>query len=134
MQTALTDMMESKWGRLIWMSSVAGKQGGGMFGSAHYATSKAAIIGLCQAAARELGPYGITSNAIAPGTILTGIVARASSIEGEAELVRRVSESVPMRRAGQPYDVAYAALFLASAEASYITGEIMDVNGGLYFD
>ena len=113
---------------------MAGKQGGGVFGSAHYAASKAAVIGLCQGAARELGPLGITSNAIAPGLVLTGIVARASSPEREAEIASRVVETVPMRRAGQPPDVAYAALFLASEEAGYITGEILDVNGGGYFD
>jgi NAD(P)-dependent dehydrogenase (short-subunit alcohol dehydrogenase family) len=127
-------MQSAGWGRLIWLSSVAGKQGGGIFGSTHYATSKAAVIGLCQGAARELGPYGITSNAIAPGLIMTGIVARASSPEREADIERIVSDTVPMRRAGQPADVAYAALFLASEEAGYITGEILDVNGGGYFD
>jgi NAD(P)-dependent dehydrogenase (short-subunit alcohol dehydrogenase family) len=76
--------------RVIWLSSIAGKQGGGVFGSAHYAASKAAVIGLCQAAARELGAYGITSNAIAPGLVMTGLVAAASSAEREAEIERRV--------------------------------------------
>jgi len=92
------------------------------------------VIGLCQAAARELGPYGITSNAIAPGFILTGIATKALDPKQEAELDRTISTTAPVRRSGVPEDVASAALFLASEEASYVTGEVMDVNGGIYFD
>jgi NAD(P)-dependent dehydrogenase (short-subunit alcohol dehydrogenase family) len=134
LQAVVSGMKERGWGRVIWLSSVAGKQGGGIFGSTHYAASKAAVIGLCQGAARELGPFGITSNAIAPGLTLTGMVAAASSPELEAEILERVRASVPLRRAAEPEDVAAAALFLASDEAAYITGEILDVNGGAYFD
>ena len=134
LQAVLPDMRAKGWGRVIWLSSLAGKQGGGVFGSAHYAASKAAVIGLCQAAARELGPFGITSNAIAPGLVMTGMVSRASSAQREAEIEQRVKETVPMGRVAVPSDVAYTALFLASDEASYITGEIVDVNGGAYFD
>ncbi|HEY8738286.1 MAG TPA: SDR family NAD(P)-dependent oxidoreductase [Candidatus Dormibacteraeota bacterium] len=127
-------MMERRWGRVIWISSVAGKQGGGIIGTAHYAASKAAVIGLCQAAARELGPYGITSNAIAPGFILTGIATRAVDAQAEREMDEKISAEAPMRRSGLPDDVAAAAAFLASEEAGYITGEVMDVNGGIHFD
>lgn len=134
MNAVVGGMREAGWGRLIWLSSISGKQGGGVFGSAHYAASKAAVIGLCQGAARELGPFGITSNAIAPGLIMTGIVARASTPEREAEIARQVAETVPMRRVGEPDDVAYAALYLASEQAGYVNGEILDVNGGAYFD
>jgi 2-hydroxycyclohexanecarboxyl-CoA dehydrogenase len=133
LQAVVDDMRAAGWGRVIWISSLAGRQGGGGFGTAHYAASKAAVIGLCQSAARELGPFGITSNAIAPGLVMTGIVARASSPEREAELERRFAQTVPLRRAGQPADIAYAALYLASEEAGYVTGEVLDVNGGAYF-
>jgi len=127
-------MMERRWGRVIWISSVAGKQGGGIIGTAHYAASKAGVIGLCQAAARELGPFGITSNAIAPGFILTGIATRAVDAQAEREMDEKISAQAPMRRSGLPDDVGAAAAFLASEEAGYITGEVMDVNGGIHFD
>ncbi len=134
LQAILPGMMARGRGRIIWLSSVAGKQGGGFFGSSHYAASKAAVIGLCQGIARELGPYGITSNAIAPGLILTGLVARSGGPDIENQLRERTEASVPVRRAGTPEDIAHAALFLASDAASYVTGEILDVNGGAYFD
>lgn len=111
-----------------------GQTGGGIIGTAHYAASKAAVIGLCQAAARELGPYGITSNAIAPGFILTGIATRAVDAQADREMDEKISAEAPLRRSGLPDDIAAAAAFLASEEAAYITGEVMDVNGGIHFD
>jgi 3-oxoacyl-[acyl-carrier protein] reductase len=134
LRAVVAGMMARRWGRVIWISSVAGKQGGGIIGTAHYAASKAGVIGLCQAAARELGPYGVTSNAVAPGFILTGIATKALDANQEAELDRRISAMAPVRRSGVPEDVANAVLFLASPEASYVTGEVIDVNGGIYFD
>ncbi len=134
LRAVLPGMIQRRSGSIIWLSSVAGKQGGGVFGSSHYAASKAAVIGLCQGVARELGPYGIRSNAIAPGLVLTGLVARSSSPELEDQLHQRVASAVPLRRAAQPEDVAYAALYLASDASAYVTGEILDVNGGAYFD
>ena len=135
MQAVLPDMRARGWGRLIWLSSIAGKQGGGIFGSAHYACSKAALIGLCQAVAREVGPDGVTSNAIAPGMIDTDIFqAAGATSERKAEVGERVRTTVPVRRVGVTADVGAAALFLASEEAGYVTGEVMDVNGGAYFD
>jgi NAD(P)-dependent dehydrogenase (short-subunit alcohol dehydrogenase family) len=134
MQAVLASMMERRYGRIIWLSSIAGKQGGGVFGAAHYAASKSGVIGLCHAAARQLGPYGITSNAIAPGLVMTGLIAKTGGTEIEERLVNQVSESTPVRRAATAQDIAAAALFLASDEASYVNGEILDVNGGAYFD
>jgi 3-oxoacyl-[acyl-carrier protein] reductase len=134
LRAVVAGMMARRWGRVIWISSVAGKQGGGIIGTAHYAASKAGVIGLCQAAARELGPYGVTSNAVAPGFILTGIATKALDANQEAELDRSISAMAPVRRSGVPEDVANAVLFLASPEASYVTGEVIDVNGGIYFD
>lgn len=134
LQAVVEDMKSRGWGRIIWLSSIAGKQGGGVFGSAHYACSKAAVIGLCQGAARDLGPFGITSNAIAPGLVRTGMVARVAGAEVEAGLDEQVSAAAPLRRAAVAADVAAAALFFASDEAGYVTGEVMDVNGGAYMD
>jgi 3-oxoacyl-[acyl-carrier protein] reductase len=134
LQAVLPGMMLRRQGRIIWISSIAGKQGGGVFGAAHYAASKAGVIGLCHAAARQLGPYGITSNAIAPGLVTTDLLPRSGGEELAARLRKTVEENTPVRRAATAEDIAYAALFLASDEASYVNGEIMDVNGGAYFD
>jgi 3-oxoacyl-[acyl-carrier protein] reductase len=134
LQAVLQGMMTRGWGRVIWLSSIAGKQGGGVFGTAHYAASKAGVIGLCQAAARQLGPYGITSNAIAPGLVLTSLLPRTGGTALADRLRQDVERNAPLRRAATPLDIAHAALFLASDAASYITGEILDVNGGAYFD
>jgi 2-hydroxycyclohexanecarboxyl-CoA dehydrogenase len=134
MQAVLAGMMERKYGRIIWISSISGKQGGGVFGSAHYAASKAAVIGLCHGAARQLGPHGITSNGIAPGFATTDLVVKQGGAEMAEKVRKLVAENTPVRRAATAEDVAYACLFLASDEASYVNGEIMDVNGGAYFD
>jgi len=134
LQAVLPGLMQRRRGRIIWISSIAGKQGGGVFGSAHYAASKAGVIGLCHAAARQLGPYGITSNAIAPGLVTTDMVGRAGGEELAARLRQLTAENTPVRRPAEADDIAFAALFLASDEAAYVNGEIMDVNGGAYFD
>ena len=133
-RVAMPLMMERRWGRLIWISSVAGKTGGGFFGSAHYAASKAGVIGLCQGLARQLGQYGITSNAVAPGLIDTEIASRVVGADAFAALRERIVPSVPVGRIGAAGDVAAAVHFLASDAAGYVNGEIMDVNGGVYFD
>ena len=80
-RAAMPLMMQQRWGRLIWLASVAAKIGGGLFGTSHYAASKAGVIGLCQGLARELAPFGITSNAIAPGFVDTDIAARTMDRE-----------------------------------------------------
>ena len=133
LKSVLPAMMDRRRGRIVWISSLAGRQGGGVFGTTHYAASKAAVIGLCQAAARELGPYGITSNAIAPGLVDTGLLARASSQEFEDRVKEQVETSVPLGRVGTGEDVANAAVYLASDASAYVTGEVIDVNGGAYF-
>jgi NAD(P)-dependent dehydrogenase (short-subunit alcohol dehydrogenase family) len=134
LQAVLAGMMQRRRGRIIWISSISGKQGGGVFGAAHYAASKAGVIGLCHAAARQLGPYGITSNAIAPGLVTTDLVGRTGGEALAARLRKMTEENTPVRRAATAEDVAFVALFLASDEASYVNGEVMDVNGGAYFD
>ena len=133
-RAAMPSMMERRWGRIIWISSVAGKTGGGFFGSAHYAASKAGVIGLCQGLARQLGQYGITSNAVAPGLIDTEIASRVVGEEGFAAIRERVLPGVPVGRIGTAGDIAAAVHFLSTEAASYVNGEIMDVNGGVYFD
>ncbi len=98
------------------------------------AAEEAGVIGLCQALARQLGPYGITSNAVAPGLIDTDIAERNQAPGMLEQMKARSLETIPMRRVGTPEDVAAALHFLASEAAGYVNGEIMDVNGGVYFD
>lgn len=115
-------------GRIINMASSAGKVGGSAAG-AHYSVSKAGVICLSKQLARELGPYNITVNAVAPGRVDTPIIRIVSDEENEAFRLR-----TPLGRLGTPEDIANAVVFLASEEASFITGEILDVNGGLLID
>jgi NAD(P)-dependent dehydrogenase (short-subunit alcohol dehydrogenase family) len=117
-------------GSIICMSSVSAKRGGGIFGGPHYCAAKAGILGLARAMARELAPEGIRVNAIAPGLIHTDITKGKMTAEQEADIVR----SIPMGRIGEPIDVARACLFFASSLSEYITGEVMDVNGGMHID
>lgn len=135
LREVVPDMRAGGWGRVVMLGSQAGKQGGGVFGATHYATSKAALRGLCQGAARELGPLGITCNVIAPGMVDTEImVTGGATPELRDEIAERVTASAPIRRIASPDEIAAAALYLASAEAGYVTGEVLDVNGGAYFD
>ena len=118
------------WGRIVSLSSVSAKRGGGVFGGAHYSAAKAAILGFSKALAREVSPQGITVNCVAPGLILTDI---RGGVESEAEQ-RRVSHDFPVPRVGTPADVAAAVCYLCSDEAGYITGEEIDINGGTHID
>jgi 3-oxoacyl-[acyl-carrier protein] reductase len=127
-QAVVGGMKRQRSGRIINMSSSAGKTGGVLCG-VHYSVSKAGIICLTKSLARELGPYGITVNAIAPGRIDTPMIQSASEEENEA-----LCQQTPLRRLGTPEDVAHAVLFLASDDAAFITGEVLDVNGGLLMD
>jgi len=118
-------MMKQRSGRIVNIASVVGEMGNA--GQANYAASKAGVIGLTKTIAREFAQRGITVNAIAPGYIQTPMT-DALPEKAKEELKRMI----PMERLGQPEDVAQAALFLVSEASSYITGQVLNVNGGIY--
>ncbi|GIV89454.1 MAG: hypothetical protein KatS3mg055_1972 [Chloroflexus sp.] len=122
-------MIATGYGRLITIASVAGKRGGGILGNAAYSAAKAGAIGLTKALARELAPYGITANAICPGPVETPLLAPMT-----AEQRSRAQMLIPLGRFAHPTEVAAAVVFLASAEAAFITGETLDVDGGITMD
>lgn len=128
MRSAVYPMKEQKWGRIINIGSIAGKQGGPGSGI-HYSASKAAVMCLTKQFARYLAPFSITVNAIAPGVIDTEM-GRSLGVEA----IQRTINLTPMGRLGNPDDIAHAALFLASEGARFITGEVLDVNGGMLMD
>lgn len=117
-------MVERRFGRIVSMSSVAGKAYLDIV-AAHYSTTKAGVIGLTRHLAGELGPHGITVNALAPGRIDTPMVASAPRAAND-----EVVAVTPLRRLGKPVEVAQACLFLTSDQASFITGQVIDVAGG----
>jgi 3-oxoacyl-[acyl-carrier protein] reductase len=125
-------MLQRGRGRIVVVSSVAAKRGGagaGAVSRACYAATKAGLLGLTRGLANELAP-AVTVNAICPGLIDTAM--SASVVTGPDAL--RLRESIPLKRFGRPEDIAYAVLFLVSPWADYVTGEVMDVNGGIYID
>jgi len=124
-QQALPGMMKNRWGRIVNMASVVGQAGSP--GQANYVASKAALIGLTKALAQEMGSRGITVNAVAPGYIETDM----TSVLPEA-VKQKFLASIPLGRAGTIADVAAAVKFLVSDDASYITGHVLSVNGGMY--
>lgn len=117
-------MVERHAGKIINTASIVGLYGN--FGQTNYAVTKAGIIGMTKTWARELGPKGITVNAVAPGFIATELVKKMSS-----ETLETLRKRTPLGRLGQPRDVAYAYLFLASSEADFINGVVLSVDGGL---
>ncbi|MGH9647403.1 MAG: SDR family oxidoreductase, partial [Bryobacteraceae bacterium] len=123
-QNVIPSMLKQRWGRIINVSSVFGQMGQG--GQANYAASKAGLIGLTMAIAREVASRNITSNAVAPGFIETSMTAGLSE-----EFKQNAVKQIPLGRVGTPEDVASAVAFLASDEASYITGHVLNVNGGM---
>jgi 3-oxoacyl-[acyl-carrier protein] reductase len=123
-QQAISSMLKQRWGRIINMTSVFGQTG--QAGQANYAASKAGLIGLTMAIAREVGSRNITCNAVAPGFIETAM----TSGLGE-DFKQNAVKMIPLGRVGSPEDVASAVAFLASEEASYITGHVLNVNGGM---
>ena len=118
-------MMKQRYGRIVNIASVVGVTGNP--GQANYSASKAGLIGLTKTAAKELASRNVTVNAVAPGFIETDMTAALSEKARTAML-----DQVPMRRGGQPEDVAAAVKFLASDDAAYITGQVIHVNGGMY--
>ena len=124
-QAASSSMLKARWGRIINISSVVGETG--QAGQANYAASKAGLIGLTMSLARELASRNITVNAVAPGYISTPMTDVLNDQQRSAMLTQ-----IPLDRAGTPEDVAGAVVFLASEQASYITGHVLDVNGGMH--
>jgi len=123
-QQVIPSMLKQRWGRIINITSVFGQMG--QAGQANYAASKAGLIGLTMAMAREVASRNITCNAVAPGFIDTSMTAALSE-----EFRQTAVKTIPLGRVGSPDDVASAVNFLASEEASYITGHVLNVNGGL---
>src|SRR3989440_8204367 len=123
-QQVIGSMLKQRWGRIINVSSVFGQMG--QAGQANYAASKAGLIGLTMAIAREVGSRHITCNAVAPGFIETPMTATLGN-----DLKQTALKLIPLGRIGTPEAVANAVAFLASDEASYITGHVLNVNGGM---
>jgi 3-oxoacyl-[acyl-carrier protein] reductase len=124
-QAVMSQMVKSRWGRIINVTSVVGETG--QAGQANYAASKAGLIGLTKSLARELASRTITVNAVAPGFIETAMT-EVLTVEQKA----MNAQFIPLGRVGTDVEVAHAVAFLASEEASYITGHTLDVNGGMY--
>lgn len=118
-------MMRKRWGRFVFVSSVVGLMGN--VGQANYGASKAGMIGFAKSLARELGSRNITANVVAPGFIETAMTA-----EMDERARKEMADSILLRRFGSVDEVASAVLFLASEEAGYITGEVINVSGGMY--
>jgi 3-oxoacyl-[acyl-carrier protein] reductase len=123
-QQAISSMLKQRWGRIINITSIFGQMG--QAGQANYAASKAGLIGLTMAIAREVGSRNITCNAVAPGFIETAMTSGLAE-----DFKQNAVKMIPLGRVGSPDDVAEAVAFLASEAASYITGHVLNVNGGM---
>ena len=124
-QTLLRQMMKNRWGRIVSITSVVGRTG--QEGQVNYAASKAGLIGFTRSLAREVASRGITVNAVAPGYIETPMTAVL-----DQKLREKMMSQIPLGRPGTDTEIAHAVAFLASENAGYITGHVLDVNGGMY--
>lgn len=122
-------MMEQRDGRIVNIASVAGKRGGGLHGNSCYAATKGGVIAFTKSLAREGGPHNIRVNAITPAVIKTEMLDSLPE-----DKLQDILRNLPLRRMGTPEDVAAAVCFLASDASAFMTGEIMDVDGGLMMD
>jgi len=125
-------MKARKFGRIVNFASIAARRGSSRVG-VHYAAAKGGIIGLTKTLALELGPHGITVNAVAPGFIKTERIAQASWGHDSPAAEKAFVESLPLRRAGKPDDIAGVVAMLCSEAGGYVSGATIDVNGGWYF-
>jgi 3-oxoacyl-[acyl-carrier protein] reductase len=123
-QAVISSMLKGRWGRIINITSIFGQIG--QVGQANYSSSKAGLIGLTMAVAREVGSRNITANAVSPGFIETAMTEVLP-----AELKENILKNIPLGRSGSDMDVAHAVKFLASEEAGYVTGHVLNVNGGI---
>jgi NAD(P)-dependent dehydrogenase (short-subunit alcohol dehydrogenase family) len=126
-QAVIPHMRARKAGSIACMSSVSAQRGGGIFGGPHYSAAKAGVLGLAKAMARELGPDNIRVNCVTPGLIQTDITGGKLTDAMRADILK----GIPLNRLGEAQDVAHVYLFLASDLSSYITGAVIDVNGGM---
>ena len=128
-QACMKPMVAAKYGRIVNLSSVSAKRGGGIFGGAHYSAAKAGVLAFSKNLSREIAKDGVTINSVCPGLINTEIWKSL-----DKELVDKILDDIPMKRPGETQEVADTIVFLASKEASYITGEEIDINGGSHMD
>jgi len=128
-KAVMKEMVNAKYGRIVNISSVSGKRGGGVYGGSHYSAAKAGVLGFAKAIAREVVECGITVNSVCPGLVATEI---RKGLSDEKE--RAIWETIPMKRPGTAREIAHSVCFLASEEAGYITGEDIDINGGSHMD